>query len=92
MNKETEVRNQQTLPCAISNVISDILEKTWKSRFDIAVAIFSVYSDGEIPAPLYRVVEDICGSTLRVIEAKTAANVPPTREEVEFLIREAKKR
>ena len=39
---------------------------------------------------LYAVVQAICGSPLRLIEAKTAANVPPTREEVEYLIKLAK--
>lgn len=75
---------------ALSKTLKETREKAEQDKFGIAVAIFSTYCDGEMPDALYAVVQDICGSPLRLIEAKTAANVPPTREEVEYLIREAK--
>lgn len=75
---------------ALSKTLKETREKAEQEKFGIAVAIFSTYCDGEMPDALYAVVQDICGSPLRLIEAKTAANVPPTREEVEYLIREAK--
>lgn len=77
---------------------ADVLTKKLKEtvataaqeKFDTAVAIFSAYSDDEVPEPMVGILQDLCGSPLRYIEAKVAANVPPTREEVEYLIKEAK--
>ena len=75
---------------ALSKTLKETREKAEQDKFGIAVAILSAYRDGEMPDALYAVVQAICGSPLRLIEAKTAANVPPTREEVEYLIRLAK--
>lgn len=75
---------------ALSKTLKETREKAEQDKFGIAVAILSAYCDGEMPDALYAVVQAICGSPLRLIEAKTAANVPPTREEVEYLIKLAK--
>ena len=75
---------------ALSKTLKETREKAEQDKFGIAVSILSAYCDGEIPDALYSVVHEICGSPLRLIEAKTAANVPPTREEVEYLINVAK--
>lgn len=75
---------------ALSKTLKETREKAEQDKFGIAVAILSAYCDGEMPDALYEVVQEICGSPLRLIEAKTAANVPPTREEVEYLIKVAK--
>ena len=75
---------------ALSKTLKETREKAEQDKFGIAVAILSAYCDGEMPDALYAVAQAICGSPLRLIEAKTAANVPPTREEVEYLIKLAK--
>lgn len=64
---------------------ADVLTKKLKEtvataaqeKFDTAVAIFSAYSDDEVPEPMVGILQDLCGSPLRYIEAKVAANVPP---------------
>lgn len=78
---------------------SDALEKALKKskenadqeKFDIAVA-FLRYIDCDELEPFYKMLKDICGSPLRIIEAKTAAGIAATREEVEYLIRCCKER
>lgn len=75
---------------ALKKALKNSQEKAEQERFEIAVAIFSEYIDGDVPAPLLKILNDICGSPLRVIEAKTAAGITLTREEVNFLISKAK--
>lgn len=74
----------------LKKALKNSQEKAEQERFEIAVAIFSEYIDGDVPAPLLKILNEICGSPLRVIEAKTVAGVTPTREEVNFLISKAK--
>lgn len=64
-------------------------EKSMQNKFDIAVAIYRELDDC-VPESLVKMIHDNLASPIRVIEAKIAANVPPTKEEIEFLIKEAK--
>lgn len=59
------------------------------AKFKMAVDIYKALDDC-IPEELQQAILGFLGSPLRVIEAKAAADVPPTKEEVEYLIRQAK--
>ena len=59
-------------------------------KFDLAVTIYREMEDN-VPVPIQQWIMDNLGNPLRVIEAKVAANVPPTKEEVEYLIKQAKR-
>ena len=71
---------------ALQRTLADYKEKRAQDKFDMAVSIYRELDDS-VPDSLKKAIQD---SPIRVIEAKIAADVPPTKEEVEYLIKEAK--
>lgn len=76
---------------SLKNSLKELGDKVAQEKFDTAVEIFRTYPDGDLPERLLCVVQSLLNSRLRVIEAKVAADVCPTREEVAYLIQEARK-
>lgn len=74
---------------ALEKALKETKQGAEQAKFDMAVEIYKSL-DENVPTDLQNVVMNFLGDPLRFIEAKVAANVPPTREEVEFLIRQAK--
>lgn len=74
---------------ALQRALADYKEKSAQDKFDMAVSIYRELDDS-VPDSLKKAIQDSLGSPIRVIEAKIAADVPPTKEEVEYLIKEAK--
>lgn len=74
---------------ALQRTLADYKEKSAQDKFDMAVSIYRELDDS-VPDSLKKAIQDSLGSPIRVIEAKIAADVPPTKEEVEYLIKEAK--
>ncbi len=75
---------------ALKSSLDKLKESKAQTEFETAVSIFKELEDN-VPQPLLLMIMDLLGSPLRVIEAKVAADVPPTKEEVEYLIKEAKR-
>lgn len=75
---------------ALQKSLDRLKEQTAHEKFDMAVAIYRELED-DVPNSLKLAIMDSLESPIRVIEAKIAANVPPTKEEVEFLIKQAKR-
>lgn len=77
-----------------ASALQSTLEKTKaqdeRDKFDLAVVIYRELEDA-VSDTLQMAIMDTLGSPIRVIEAKIAADVPPTKEEVEFLIKQAKR-
>lgn len=74
---------------ALQKQLTSLKGQSAQDKFDMAVAIYRELDDS-VPDSLKKAIQDSLGSPIRVIEAKIAADVPPTKEEVEYLIKEAK--
>lgn len=75
---------------ALKSSLATLQKNCEEAKFNIAVTMYKELGE-DVPAALQEMILGYLGSPLRVIEAKTAANVPPTKEEVEYLIRQAKR-
>lgn len=75
---------------ALQKQLTSLKGQSAQDKFDIAVAIYREL-DENLPDSLRQMIAANLGSPIRVIEAKMAADVPPTKEEVAFLIEQAKR-
>lgn len=70
-------------------LLDEVIQKLEDTKFNTAVVLYSELGDS-MSESIRRMILNSLGSPLRVIEAKSAANVPPTKDEVEYLIKMAK--
>lgn len=69
--------------------LKNLREEIEQVKFDLAVALYREYEDC-LADSIEELLSKILGSNIRKIEAKLAADVPPTKEEVAYLISMAK--
>lgn len=75
---------------SLQSTLDNLRKEVELFKFDLAVTIYRELEDN-VPVPIQQWIMDNLGNPLRVIEAKVAANVPPTKEEVKYLIKQAKR-